>query len=159
MGTIIDVREYPEFAAGHVAGAILVPLGRLAEESKTWSRSRPLTVVCKSGKRAEQGRQLLVANGFTSVNVLEGGMDAWLAAKNPVVVVERRPWSMERQVRAVAGSLVLVTLGLNYFASRYFLLGTGIVGAGLVFAGLSDSCMMGQILARLPWNRARQAGV
>ena len=80
------MREYPEFAAGHLAGATLVPLGNLTEERKAWSRSHPLTMVCKSGKRAEQGRQLLVANGFTSVNVLEGGMDAWLAAKRPLVV-------------------------------------------------------------------------
>ena len=159
MGRIIDVREYPEFAAGHLSGATLVPLSNLTEKSKAWSRSHSLTMVCKSGKRAEQGRQLLVANGFTSVEILDGGMDAWQAAKQPVVVAERRPWSIERQVRTVAGSLTLVTLGLGYFASSYFFLGTGFVGAGLVFAGVSDTCMMGQMLARLPWNRAGQVAL
>ena len=62
-------------------------------------------------------------------------------------------------MRTVAGSLILVTLGLGYFASSYFFLGTGFVGAGLVFAGVSDICMMGQMLARLPWNRARQVAL
>ena len=50
-------------------------------------------MVCKSGKCAEQGRQLLAASGFTSVEILDGGMDAWQAAKKPVVVAERPPWS------------------------------------------------------------------
>ena len=60
---------------------------------------------------------------------------------------------MERQVRTTAGSLVLLTLALGCFVSRYFLLGTAFVGAGLVFAGVSNTCMMASLLARLPWNR------
>ena len=157
MGKMIDVREYPEFASGHITGATLVPLGKLSEASASWSKGESLMMVCKSGKRAEQGRQLLADKGFTSVAVLDGGMDAWRAAKKPVVVAERRPWSMERQVRTVAGSLVVVTLSLGYFVSPWFLLGTGFVGGGLVFAGVSDTCMMGSMLAKLPWNRASQA--
>jgi len=154
MGQMIDVREYPEFASGHISGAKLVPLGTLGAASASWDRRESLMIVCKSGKRAEQGRQLLADMGFTSVAVLDGGMDAWRAVKKPVVVADRRPWSMERQVRTVAGSLVVVTLGLGYFISHWFLLGTALVGAGLVFAGVSDTCMMGSMLAKLPWNRA-----
>jgi Protein of unknown function (DUF2892) len=63
---------------------------------------------------------------------------------------------MERQVRIAAGSLVLLTIALAYFLSRYFLLGTAFVGAGLVFAGVSDTCMMASILAMFPWNRPTQ---
>lgn len=157
MGKMIDVREYPEFASGHIAGATLVPLGRLSEASGSWDKGESLMMVCKSGKRAEQGRQLLTGKGFTSVAVLDGGMDAWRGAKKPVVIHDRRPWSMERQVRTAAGSLIVVTLSLAYFISPWFLLGTGFVGAGLVFAGVSDTCMMGSMLAKLPWNRASQA--
>lgn len=157
MTKMIDVREYPEFASGHIAGATLLPLGQLEGKSASWNRDEDLMMVCKSGKRAEQGRHLLAQLGFTRVAVLEGGMDGWLAAGKPVVVAQRRPWSMERQVRVVAGSLVVVTLGLGYFVTHWLLLGTGFVGAGLVFAGVSDTCMMGSILAMLPWNRASQA--
>jgi hypothetical protein len=71
-----------------------------------------------------------------------------------LVVVERRPWSMERQVRTTSGALILVTLVLAYTVSQYFLLGTAFVGAGLVFAGVSDTCMMASVLAKFPWNRA-----
>jgi len=156
-GIFIDVREYPEYASGHIEGSGLVPLGSLAEASETWDRSEPLTLVCKSGRRAEQARQQLAAKGFSFLTVLPGGVDAWRNAGKPLILEERRPWSMERQVRTVAGSLVIVTLGLGYFASPYFLLGTAFVGAGLVFAGVSDTCMMGSILARMPWNRASSA--
>jgi rhodanese-related sulfurtransferase len=150
---LIDVREYPEYASGHIEGSRLVPLSTIAEASETWNRSQPLTLVCKSGRRAEQARQQLAGKGFASLTVLPGGVDAWRNAGKPLIVAERRPWSMERQVRTVAGSLVVVTLALGYFLSPYFLLGSAFVGAGLIFAGVSDTCMMGSVLARMPWNR------
>jgi hypothetical protein len=81
-------------------------------------------------------------------------MDRWRAEGRPVVTVQRRPWSMERQVRIVAGTLVLVTLGLGLSVSKMWLIGTGLVGAGLVFAGVSDICMMASLLGQLPWNRS-----
>lgn len=152
-GGMIDVREYPEFAAGHIDGSRLVPLGSLGEASSGWDRATPITLVCKSGRRSEQARQQLAALGFSSLTVLEGGIDAWRAAGKPLILVERRPWSMERQVRTTAGSLVLAALALAHFLSLYFLWGAAFIGAGLVFAGVSDTCMMASILGRLPWNR------
>jgi len=152
----IDVREYPEYAAAYIEGSELVPLGTLAAVSSAWDRSRPLLLVCRSGRRAEQARLLLAAKGFESLTVLEGGMEAWQAQGNPVLSIERRPWSLERQVRTAAGSLVLITLALAFFVSRYFLLGTAFVGAGLIFAGVSDICMMANVLGRMPWNRQQQ---
>lgn len=150
---LIDVREYAEFAAGHIEGSRLVPLGSLKDASRGWSREEALLLVCKSGVRSEKARQMLEAEGFTSLRVLEQGIDGWRAAGNPLVVAERRPWSLERQVRTAAGSLVLVTMLLGWAVSPWFLLGTAGVGAGLVFAGVSDTCMMGSVLSRMPWNR------
>ena len=154
--TFIDVREYPEFAAGHIQGALLVPLSKLESASASWDPAAPLILVCRTDRRSEQARHLLVQKGFTSLTVLPGGVEAWRASGKPLVTLERRPWSMERQVRVAAGSLVLLTIALAYFLSRYFLLGTAFVGAGLVFAGVSDTCMMASILAMLPWNRPTQ---
>jgi rhodanese-related sulfurtransferase len=153
--TIIDVREYPEFAAAHLQDAHLVPLGTVADASKTWDKSNPLLLVCKSGRRAEQARQTLAGKGFTSLTILPGGMDAWSAAGKPVVDERYQPWAMERQVRTAAGGLVVTTVALGVFASRYFLIGTVLVGAGLAFAGISNTCMMASVLGRMPWNRAR----
>jgi 3-mercaptopyruvate sulfurtransferase SseA len=51
--SLIDVREYPEYAAGHIQGAKLIPLGTLGEASAAWTKGERLTIVCKSGRRAE----------------------------------------------------------------------------------------------------------
>lgn len=150
---VIDVREYPEFAGKHIEDASLVPLGSVAKASEGWDRAEPLTLVCKSGRRAEQARTLLENKGFTDLSVLPGGMDAWIAAGKPTRTSAHQPWAMERQVRTVAGLLVVLTLALGWFVSQYFLIGTALVGTGLVFAGISNTCMMASFLALMPWNR------
>lgn len=152
---LIDVREYPEFAAGHIEGSELVPLGTLERASDGWDRSEPLTLICRSGRRAEQGREILAGKGFTSVKVLDGGVEAWAVGGKPLTVAARKPWSMERQVRVTAGSLVLLFCGLGLFVWAKFFIGAGLVGAGLVYAGVSDNCMMASVLGRLPWNDAK----
>ena len=149
----IDVREYPEFAAGYIEGSELVPLASVTGASAGWDPSQPLLLVCRSGRRAEQVRQQLAALGFANLAVLEGGVERWAAEGKPLLTIERRPWSMERQVRVAAGSLILLTMALAFTLSHYFLLGTALVGAGLVFAGVSDICMMATALGALPWNR------
>ena len=65
--------------------------------------------------------------------------------------------SLERQVRIVAGSLVLLGSIVGYFIEPAFIGLSAFVGAGLLFAGITDTCGMGMILARMPWNRV-QAG-
>jgi rhodanese-related sulfurtransferase len=117
---LIDVREYPEFAEGHIAGSELVPLGTLNKASEGWNRSEPLTLICRSGQRAERARHTLDAKGFTTLHVLDGGVHAWSAAGKPLTVAEKKPWSMERQVRVTAGSLVLVFCGLGLLVSAKF---------------------------------------
>ena len=156
-GRLIDVREYPEYAAGHIEGSLLVPLGTLDQAREAWDRTAPLTFVCKTQRRSEQARQQLASKGFTALSVLEGGIQGWSEAGKPLIAAERRPWSIERQVRATAGSLVLLTMLLAYLVSPLFLIGTAFIGAGLLFSGVSDICMMALLLGRLPWNRTTNA--
>jgi rhodanese-related sulfurtransferase len=152
--TFIDVREYPEFTSGHIEGSVSLPLSRLSTTAVTWDRATALTLVCKSGRRASTARLQLMEMGFTSLNILEGGIDGWRQAGKPLLSHGGGPWSIERQVRIAAGSLVLLTLALAYFVSPWFLLGTTFIGAGLTFAGISDICLMATLLGRLPWNRS-----
>jgi rhodanese-related sulfurtransferase len=149
----VDVREYPEYAMEHIEGSRLVPLGTLKRTCVGWDKEVPLILVCRSGRRAEQARQIL---GFMQLEVLEGGIEAWRSAGKPLAEHPRKPWAIERQVRVVAGSLVLGFVCLGVLASRKFLLGAGLVGAGLIFAGVSDTCMMGSALGRMPWNCPRR---
>ena len=150
---LVDVREFPEFAGGRLAGARLVPHGELEQRAAEFDRSRLLVLICRSGKRSEQAREKLVRLGFDNAASLRGGLTAWEAAGFPVEKDERAPWSLERQVRVVAGSLVLVGVTLGFLLHPGFFGLSAFVGTGLVFAGITDWCGMGLLLAKMPWNR------
>ena len=154
---LIDVREYPEFAEGYIEGSELVPLEMLDKASEGWDRSAPLTLVCRTGRRAEDARQTLAGKGFTSLRVLDGGVQAWTGSGKRLTVSLNNPWSMERQVRVTAGALVLTFFGLGLLTSKKLFIGAGLVGAGLVYAGVSDTCMMTSVLGRMPWNNPGKA--
>ncbi len=83
---LVDVREPSEYTAelGHVAGARLVPLATVTEAMRSWDRSKPILVICRSGGRSGRAAGALVAAGFTEVYNLTGGMLAWNARSLPV---------------------------------------------------------------------------
>ena len=61
-------------------------------------------------------------------------------------------------MRIAAGSLVVLGTALGFFVHPAFLGLAAFVGAGLVFAGVTDTCGMGMLLARMPWNQVGEAG-
>jgi hypothetical protein len=83
---------------------------------------------------------------------VEGGTLACVEAGIPVVR-RRKAISLERQVRIVAGLLVFLGAILGGFVHPAFIGLSAFVGAGLVFAGITDTCGMGMILPRMPWNQ------
>ena len=156
---LIDVRTPVEFREVHVGIARNVPLDRLNAAQVTAGRngaSRPLYVICRSGKRGAQACEQLAAAGYTNVVNVEGGTQAWDQAGLPVVRGQAA-MSLERQVRIAAGSLVVVGTALGYFVHPIGFVLAAFVGAGLVFAGITDTCGMGLLLARMPWNRVSPA--
>jgi rhodanese-related sulfurtransferase len=152
--TLIDVREYPEYAAGFIRRAQLVPLSQVAGRASTWTKSTSFVMICKSGRRARRAAEDLEAMGFSNVSVLDGGVDAWREQGRPLQTATRRPWALERQVRIAAGTLVVTFSVLGLVVSPILLMGATLVGAGLIFAGVSNTCMMGSLLGKMPWNRA-----
>jgi rhodanese-related sulfurtransferase len=72
----LDVRERSEFDAGHVEGAINMPLGHLPELSDSLSKTASIIAYCGHGERAMTGISLLERNGMEAWN-LEGGFSAW----------------------------------------------------------------------------------
>ena len=113
--------------------------------------NEPLYVVCRSGSRGQQACEKFLKAGFTNVVNIEGGTMACVEAGLPVVR-GKKAISLERQVRIAAGSLVLLGAGLSFVHPAFIGL-SAFVGAGLVFAGITDTCGMGMILARMPWNQ------
>ena len=85
---IIDVREPNEWAAGHIPGAILIPLGELPSRLGDVPPNRPIVVVCRSGNRSAQGRDILIEAGFPAVTSLDGGMNDWEVAGLPIEMGE-----------------------------------------------------------------------
>jgi rhodanese-related sulfurtransferase len=154
---LIDVRTPVEFREVHVGFARNVPLDQLDAAGVSARRNgSPLYVICRSGKRGAQACEQLAAAGYTNVVNVEGGTQAWDQAGLPVVRGQAA-MSLERQVRIAAGSLVVVGTALGYFVHPLGFALAAFVGAGLVFAGVTDTCGMGLLLARMPWNRVAPA--
>lgn len=153
---LIDVRTPLEYGEVHAEAARSVPLDRLDPRAVIEARSgpadEPLYTICRSGNRGRQACERFHAAGFTNVVNVEGGTLAWEKAGLPVVRGEKAI-SLERQVRIAAGSLVVLGTALGAFVHPAFLGLSAFVGAGLVFAGVTDTCGMGLMLARMPWNR------
>jgi rhodanese-related sulfurtransferase len=152
---LIDVRTPVEFREVHVSFARNVPLDQLDVAKLAGARngaSYPLYFICQSGGRGKQACEKSLAAGYTNVVNVEGGTQAWDQAALPVVR-GKKAISLERQVRIAAGSLVLIGSLLSYFAHPYWIALPAFVGAGLLFSGLTDTCGMGMLLARMPWNQ------
>jgi rhodanese-related sulfurtransferase len=114
-------------------------------------RNHTLYVICRSGSRASVACERLAAAGFAQVVSIEGGTLACEKAGLPMVR-GKKAMSLERQVRICAGFLTLVGALLG-FVNPWFLLIPAGVGAGLMYAGITDSCAMGILLAKMPWNK------
>jgi len=80
---ILDVRQPEEWAAGHIPDATLIPLGDLSTRIAEVPKDRQVVVVCRSGNRSAQGRDILLAAGYLTVSSMAGGMNDWVAAGYP----------------------------------------------------------------------------
>ncbi|HKJ12411.1 MAG TPA: rhodanese-like domain-containing protein [Ornithinimicrobium sp.] len=151
---LLDVRTESEFESAHIPGSYNVPLARVSEHRDDLSTrlGNNVVLVCRSGARARQAEEILSAQGVTGLRVLEGGMLAWERAGAPVTR-GRQTWDLERQVRLAAGSMVAsgIIVSSVFPPLKWF---SGAIGAGLVLAAVSNTCAMGNALARMPWNRA-----
>ena len=154
---VIDVREFSEFDSERVADAQFMPFSNFEKHAEEIDHSKPVYLMCRSGNRAKQAAERLAKKGFTNVHVVEGGMVAWSEAGLPVVKGKSKVWSLERQVRFVAGLLVVLGAILSLAVHPYFIALSAFVGAGLVFAAVTDTCGMAMILARMPWNQQKAA--
>jgi rhodanese-related sulfurtransferase len=154
--TVLDVRSPAEFETTHIAGSYNLPLDLVGEHAAQLAArlDRKVVLVCQSGVRADQARQRLAGTGMDNLHVLKTGVTGFTAAGGHVVHGRPR-WALERQVRLVAGGLVLAGVLASRWAPKSVLLAGGI-GAGLIASALTDTCTMGRLLAALPHNRGPQ---
>ncbi len=81
---VIDVREPHEYVAGHVPGAVLIPMGQLPGRTAELDRRAPVYVICASGNRSATMTGVLCAAGFNAYSVA-GGTSEWARSGRPVV--------------------------------------------------------------------------
>ncbi len=151
----IDVRTPQEFEGVHISGSRNIPLPDLhtyLDELKALSQKHPIMLVCRTQNRVKIAYEYLTNNGLTNCEILEGGITAWVDQGKPVIK-GRQGISLEGQVRAIAGGLILIGVGMGFWVHSGFFLLPAMVGAGLLHAGLTDSCLMGMVLSKLPMNR------
>lgn len=154
---LIDVRTSVEYQEIHAVGARNIPLDTLEPKkllTELGSNDVAIYMICRSGGRAGQACERMAAAGFTNMINVEGGTLAWEGA-GLSVVRNREIISLERQIRITAGSLVLVGSLLTFFVHLYWIALPAFVGAGLIFAGVTNTCGMGILLAKMPWNRVK----
>lgn len=156
---LIDVRTPGEFEAAHIPGSYNVPLDLLREHRAELRHhlDEQVVLICRSGQRAAQAEQALAAAGLPNLRLLDGGISAWQAAGGQVRHGKPR-WGLERQVRLVAGAIVLTAVVVGAVVPPVTWVAAAI-GAGLVIAAVSNTCVMGTLLAKLPYNRGPRTDV
>lgn len=82
--TILDVREQDEWDAGHIDGAVHIPMGELQARQDEIPQQQKIVTVCRSGARSGQVAAALSNAGYDAEN-LDGGMQQWAAADLPFI--------------------------------------------------------------------------
>ena len=112
---LLDVRTIDEYNNGHIAHALQadwLQKNQFAERVAYLDKSKPVYVYCLSGGRSAQAATWLRDNGFTHVNNLQGGINAWRQASEPVAGTASVPQMTDEQFTAATGKgWVLVDFG------------------------------------------------
>jgi rhodanese-related sulfurtransferase len=150
---LIDVREPSEHRGEHIPGAILVSLSNFDAQKIPQEPDKKVVLYCRSGNRSTQAAQKLLPLGYGEVIHLRDGLTGWKNAGYPTQIDKNAPISIMRQVQIVTGFLVLTGIILGVSVSLWFLLLSAFVGTGLMFAGITDTCLLANLLAKLPYNK------
>jgi rhodanese-related sulfurtransferase len=81
---MLDVREQSEWNEFHMPNATLIPLGSLASRVSELPKDKEIVVVCRSGNRSKEGRDILLKAGFKQVTSMTGGMNEWRTQGFPI---------------------------------------------------------------------------
>lgn len=152
---LLDVRTTAEFTTSHIPGSYNVPLDVLQQHPDRFVTldNRDIIIICRSGQRAVTANQALHAAGVTNTRILAGGVLAWQDAGFDCVRGHQK-WELERQIRLVAGSLVAGSILASTIVPQAKWV-AGFIGCGLTFAALTNTCAMGMMLSKLPYNSPR----
>ena len=151
--TILDVRNASELSEARIESAVHIPLNELSSRiSELRNIDGEIATLCKTGNRATIAAQALLQAGFTNVSLIEGGITGLEKSGYPLIKSKMK-WSLERQVRFLAGAIVFIFSLLALFINNWFALGSLYIGSGLIFAGITNKCGMAALLLKIPYNK------
>lgn len=150
---LLDVRSALEFSEAHIKDSINAPIDTLSAKINDLIQAKQSYIVlCRTGNRSPMAADMLMQSGIHGVKVMQGGMTRW--QKEGLAVIKGEGGiSLERQVRLIAGSLVLLGILLSWFVHWAFIFISVFISCGLTYSGLSDNCLMGMLLMKLPYNK------
>ncbi|NQT33295.1 MAG: MBL fold metallo-hydrolase [Candidatus Omnitrophica bacterium] len=150
---LLDVRSPLEYSEMHIKDSVNIPIDMLLSKVKELSESgKSYIVFCRTGNRSPMAADMLLQSGIRSVRIMEGGTIRWKKERFPVIE-GAGGISLERQVRIIAGSLVLTGIILAWLVNLAFIWISVWVSCGLIFAGITNSCLMGILLMKLSYNK------
>ena len=155
---LIDVRTPGEFRAMRVPFAVNLPLNTISAAAvRSTAQDAPVYVICRSGQRAQAACTQLAREGCKGLTLVEGGTLAWAAA-GLETARDTAAFSVERQIRIIAGVAVLAGTALGYTVDPDYLAIPAACGFWLAYTGLTDCCAMNLLLSRMPWSRGNGGG-
>ncbi len=156
---IIDLRTHAEVETESLQGTGHFPVQSIDcqqvqdyLDKQNHQAGQPVYLLCAGGPRAKLAAEKLKDGLEAELIIIEGGLNALKSLGLNPTQGTSKVISLERQVRIAAGSLVSLGVLLGVLVNPGFYGLSAFVGAGLVFAGVTDTCGMGMILARMPWN-------
>ncbi len=152
---VLDVRtvaEHDKMALTmphwHVDIAHLNPIKFIKEHGLDGSKT--LYILCRHGGRGMMAAEKFIRVGFTNVAVIKGGI--LNAQKEGMQIIYSHSMSMERQVRIMAGSIVLTGILLGLFSPWFYLISL-VMALSLIVGGIRGRCPLVYILSDMPWNQ------
>lgn len=156
---ILDVRTAAEVKAAGLPDCLHIPLHELTAErlqseiAAKGKNGAQIFLLCQAGRRAEMAAEQLQGKLNAELIIIEGGMNAVKQSNIPLAIQGTKVIPLERQVRVVAGLLIIIGAVLGTWVNPGFYGLCAFVGAGLTFAGITDICPMGMLMAKAPWNK------
>ncbi|MFH1441277.1 MAG: MBL fold metallo-hydrolase [Candidatus Omnitrophota bacterium] len=150
---LLDVRSALEYSDRHIKDSVNIPIDMLNYKTDDLSKSgQSYIVLCRTGNRSPMAADMLLQSGIHSVKVMEGGFTRWQKEKLPIIKGQGGV-SLERQVRIIAGTLMLLGIILAWLINWVFIFISVWVACGLILSGLTDNCLMGMLLMKLSYNK------
>ena len=154
---IIDVREKDEFNAEHIHGSINIPMTILDDkEAKNQLKEykwKDIIILCQSWNRAKLSEKFIEKNCKCNVRIYEWWIVSWKNQGNKTNKKKKFYVPLIKQVQIIVWFLVLMFAFLTYFVDMNFIFWVMAVSSGLFFAWITGTCLLANIIAKLPFNK------